>query len=40
MGKYLEAARKAFAGTTDTTKDDQRYVAGTSVVFGRIGRNR
>jgi hypothetical protein len=38
MGKYLDLARKPFAGTTKTTKDDQSPQQAPLVVFGRIGR--
>jgi hypothetical protein len=38
VGKYLDLARKSFAGTTDTTETTKAVSRGTLVVFGRFGR--
>src|SRR5262249_44532798 len=38
MGKYLDLARKPFAGTTNTTDHDRSPPKAPLVVFGRIGR--
>jgi hypothetical protein len=38
MGKYLDLARKPFAGTTNTTDHDRSPPEAPLVVFGRIGR--
>ena len=38
MGKYLDLARKTFAGTTNTTEHDRSPPEAPLVVFGRIGR--
>jgi hypothetical protein len=38
MGKYLDLARKTFAGTTYTTEHDRSPPEAPLVVFGRIGR--
>jgi hypothetical protein len=38
MGKYLDLARKPFAGTTNTTEHDRSRPEPPLVVFGRIGR--
>ena len=38
MGKYLDLARKPFAGTTNTTEHDRSPPEAPLVVFGRIGR--
>jgi hypothetical protein len=38
MGKYLDLARKRFAGTTNTTEHDRSPPEAPLVVFGRIGR--
>jgi len=38
MGKYLDLARKTFAGTTNTTEHDGSPPEAPLVVFGRIGR--
>jgi hypothetical protein len=38
MGKYLDLARKPFAGTTNTTEHDRSPPQAPLIVFGRIGR--
>jgi len=38
MGKYLDLARKSFAGTTNTTETTEVLPERPLVVFGRFGR--